>query len=219
MVLALGAGKLFDLDHEGELEDTIVSKCVDTYIALSDAALTSDVNQPTQLNTAFPSTANGATIPIFTPRQYKYVRSGGCPAPTTALPPSFAQQRGIQKPLQAVIDQLFERCFRDRRYRPMVGAAVEAREFDVIRRAVLRASDDEKGNKPAKDGIGQVDELLEYLLGICMDVVQERGLRQELLRLILCLLRCSSPDVFSIAKCIVYLNEHSMASKLLAVEI
>ena len=61
----------------------------------------------------------------------------------------------------------------------MVGIAVEARKFDVIRRAILRASDDEKRNKPAKDGVGQAEELLEYLLGICMDVVQERGLRQE----------------------------------------
>ncbi|KAF6227031.1 hypothetical protein HO133_008472 [Letharia lupina] len=238
MVFALGAGKLFNLDHEGEFEDTIISKCVDTYIALSDTALTSDVNQPTQLNTAFPSTVNGATstsaslasptMPFSQatlPSKSLLSRQdstntfdpAGAPAPTTALPPSLAQQRGIQKPLQAVIDQLFERCFRDRRYRQVVGIAVEARKFDVIRRAILRASDDEKGNKPAKDGIGQVDELLEYLLGICMDVVQERGLRQELLRLILGLLRdVPSPDVFSIAKCIVYLNEHSMASKLLA---
>ena len=39
----------------------------------------------------------------------------------------------------------------------------------------------------------------------------------QLLRLILDLLRdVPAPDVFSIAKCIVYLNEHSMASKLLA---
>lgn len=239
MVFALGAGKLFDLDHEGEFEDTIISKCVDAYIALSDTALSNDSNQPpAQLNTAFPSTTNGAsstsaslaspTMPFSQatlPSKSLLSRQdstntfdpAGAPAPTTALPPSLAHQRGIQRPLQAVIDQLFERCFREKRYRQVVGIAVEARKFDVIRRAILRASDNEKGNKAAKDGIGQAEELLEYLLGICMDVVQERGLRQELLRLILGLLRdVPAPDVFSIAKCIVYLNEHSMASKLLA---
>ncbi|CAF9929906.1 proteasome regulatory particle base subunit [Imshaugia aleurites] len=239
MVFALGAGKLFDLDHEGEFEDTIISKCVDTYIALSDTSLSNDSNQPpAQLNTAFPSTTNGAsstsaslaspTMPFSQatlPSKSLLSRQdstntfdpAGASAPTTALPPSLAHQRGIQRPLQAVIDQLFERCFQEKRYRQVVGIAVEARKFDVIRRAILRASDDEKGNKPAKDGMGQAEELLEYLLGICMDVVQERGLRQELLRLILGLLRdVPSPDVFSIAKCIVYLNEHSMASKLLA---
>ena len=35
MAFALGAGKFFNLDHAGEFEDTIISKCVDTFIALS----------------------------------------------------------------------------------------------------------------------------------------------------------------------------------------
>ena len=62
MVFALGAGKLFDIDHEGEFEDTIISKCVDTYIALSDSSTMSSTGQPpSQLTTAFPSTANGAS--------------------------------------------------------------------------------------------------------------------------------------------------------------
>ena len=200
MVFALGAGKLFDLDHEGEFEDTIISKCVDTYIALSDTVLTNEVTQTAQLNTAFPSTTNGATstsaslasptMPFSQatlPSKSLLSRQdststfdpAGAAILTTALPPSLAQQRGVQKPLQAVIDQLFERCFREKRYRQVVGIAVEARKFDVIRRTIIRASEDEKGHMPAKDGIGQAEELLEYLLGICMDVVQERGLRQE----------------------------------------
>lgn len=244
MIFALGAGKLFDIDHEGEFEDTIISKCVDTYIALSDATPLISNQTPAQLNTAFPSATNGATstsaslasptMPFsqatlpsksllsrqdstntFDP---SLQQGGVAPAPG-AIPPSLAQERGIQAPLQAVIDQLFERCFQEQRYRQVVGIAVEARKFDVIRRAILRASEDEKAkNKPRNtDELGQAEQLLEYLLGICMDVVQERGLRQELLRLILGLLRdVPSPDVFSITKCIVYLNEHSMASKLLA---
>lgn len=201
MVFALGAGKLFDLGQEGEFEDTIISKCVDTYIALSDTASFNDSNQPpAQLNTAFPSTTNGAsstsaslaspTMPFSQatlPSKSLLSRQdntntfdpAGPSAPTSALPPSLAHQRGIQRPLQAIIDQLFERCFREKRYRQVVGIAVEARKFDVIRRTILRASNNEKSNKPNKDGIGPAEELLEYLLGICMDVVQERGLRQE----------------------------------------
>lgn len=200
MVFALGAGKLFDLSHEGEYEDTIISKCVDTYIAVSDTAPPSDSTQaPTQLNTAFPSTVNGAsstsaslsspTMPFsqatlpsksllsrqdstttFDPS----LQGGNATVPGA---PSLEQQRGIQGPLQRIIDQLFEQCFREKRYRQVVGIAVEARKFDVLRRAILRASEDEKGSK--SNGIGQAEELLEYLLGICMDVVQERSLRQE----------------------------------------
>ncbi|KAK3178157.1 hypothetical protein OEA41_000290 [Lepraria neglecta] len=237
MGFAIAAGKLFDLDHEGEFEDTIISKCVDTYIILSDAAPPSDANQPpAQLNTAFPSTTNGAsstsaslaspTMPFsqaILPSKSLLSRQDS----TTTFDPSLQGgnapvpgdlRPNIEGPLQKIIDQLFERCFREKRYRQVVGIAVEARKFDVIRRAILRASEDERAeNRPRNNGMGQAEELLEYLLGICMDVVQERGLRQELLRLILGLLRdVPSPDVFSIAKCIVYLNEDSMASKLLA---
>jgi len=59
---------------------------------------------------------------------------------------------------------------------------------------------------------------MDYVLDICMNVVQERGLRNEILRLILDLLNDNelpSPDYFSIAKCMVYLDQHSLASKLI----
>ena len=200
MIFALGAGKLFDLDHGGEYEDTIISKCVDTYIALSDTAPQNDSSQPpTQLNTAFPSTGNGATSTSAS------LSSPTMPFSQATLPsksllsrqdstttfdpslqgsnaitpgaPSLAQQRGIQGPLQRIIEQLFERCFKEKRYQQVVGIAVEARKFDVLRSAILRASEESKGTKT--NGMGHAEELLEYLLGICMDVVQERSLRQE----------------------------------------
>jgi len=242
MVFALGAGKLFDVDHEGEFEDTIISKCVDTYIALSDStATTSSAQPPSQLTTAFPSTANGASntsaslAPPTTPFSQSTLPSrsllsrqdstttfdpsaqgGGDPASPGGLPPSLASHRGYQRQLQAVIDQLFERCFRDGRYRQVVGIAVEARKLEVLKRAILRASEDEENGKASAKAVSG-EELLEYLLDICMDIVQERSLRNELLRLILDLLHdIPSPDYFSIAKCIVYLNEDTMACDMLA---
>ncbi|KAL8946532.1 MAG: hypothetical protein Q9222_007084 [Ikaeria aurantiellina] len=243
MVFALGAGKLFDLDHEGEFEDTIISKCVDTYIALSGSTPANNTNQPPpQLTTAFPSTANGAssisaglaspttpfsqsTLPsksllsrqdsstTFDPS----LQSGGNVEVPAALPAAVASQASIQKQLYAIIDELFERCFRGGGYRQVIGIAVEARRLDILRRAILRASDEEKAQRTDKYGNpirGQ--ELIEYVLEICMSVVQERGLRNELLRLVLRLLRdIPSPDYFAIEKCIVYLNEHTMASDML----
>ncbi|KAG8533085.1 uncharacterized protein KY384_001868 [Bacidia gigantensis] len=242
MMFALGAGKLFNLEQEGEYEDTIVSKCIDTYIALSDTSSTIDANQPPgQLNTSFSTTANGATstsaslasptMPFSQatlPSKSLLSRQDSSttfdpsaqvanePIPGS-VPSELARERGILRPLQQVIERLFERCFQEKRYRQVVGIAVEARNFDVLKRAILRASEDEKkASKPKKDGVGQAEELLDYLLGICMDVVQDVTLRQDLLRLILDLLRdVPAPDVFSIAKCIVYLDESSLAAKLL----
>ncbi|KAL8822578.1 MAG: hypothetical protein Q9191_006686 [Dirinaria sp. TL-2023a] len=262
MVFALGAGKLFNIDQEGEFEDTIISKCVDSYIALSGSAPSPNTKQPpSQLITAFPSTTNGAsstsasltspttpfsqsTLPSRSllsrqdsiSNQDQSVQIDGETAVPGALPSSVASQSGFQQQLQAVIDQLFERCFRDGRYRQVVGIAVEARKLDVLKKTFLRASEDEKReNKPLATKTPRGEELLEYLLEICMDIVQERSLRNEvryncdhhwlpniltlptqLLRLILDLLQdIPSPDYFSIARCIVYLNEHAMASEML----
>lgn len=203
MVFALGAGKLFDLNHEGEYEDTIISICVDTYIALSGTPLPSNSSQPpAQLITAFPSTTNGAsstsaslaspttpfsqsTLPsksllsrqdsttTFDPS----LQGGGGQG---VLPTSVASQSGVQRQLNETIHQLFERCYQQGRYRQVVGIAVEARELDVLRRTILRASEDEKReNKTDTDVIGRGEELIEYVLEICMDVVQENGLRNE----------------------------------------
>lgn len=129
----------------------------------------------------------------------------------------FAQQRIIQSPLQKIIEGLFERCFQTWRYRQVIGIAVEARRFDIIRRAILRAdADEKKEGKARKDGTSQMEELLDYLLTISMELIQDLEVRQQLLQLILGLLRdVPSPDVFSIAKCIVYLDGHMEASKLL----
>ena len=211
MVFALGAGKLFNLDNDGEFEDTIISKCVDTYIALSamhnPAIPASTVNQALpQLTTAFPSTTNGAasTSAVLASPTTPFSQStlpsksllsrqdssttfdpslpgGGNAGIPGAHPSPLILQRGIQKQLHAIIEQLFERCYREGRYRQVVGIAVEARNLDKLRQAILRASEDQKKDKKARGGdlAERGEELMEYVLDICMGIVQERGLRNE----------------------------------------
>lgn len=204
MAFALGAGKLFSLDRTGEFEDTIISKCVDTYIALSASrdpslAATSSNQQPLQLSTAFPHHADGAantaaslaspTTPFsqsVLPSRSLLSRENTASfdqAPTDtgtgldSIPESIVQQRGIQKQLQRIIEQLFERCFQSKRYRQVVGIAIEARNLDILRRVILRASEDESQENGEVTTHGK--ELMDYVLDICMSVVQERGLRNE----------------------------------------
>ncbi|KAI9825906.1 MAG: proteasome regulatory particle base subunit [Thelocarpon impressellum] len=249
MEFALGAGKLFDLENEGEFEETIISKCVDTYIALSamhhPATPASTANQPPpQLTTAFPQNTDGgastsasltspttpfsqSTLPSKSLLSRQTASStfdpelpgGGNAGVVGAHPSPLTLPRGILKNLQAIIKQLFERCYREGRYRQVVGIAVEARELEVLRKVILKASED---TRPQGDGKqeqaagGKGEELMEYVLDICMGVVQERGLRNQILKLILDLLNdISTPDYFAIAKCVVYLNQHSMASDML----
>ena len=121
--------------------------------------------------------------------------------------------------LQRVIERLFESCLREGRYRQVVGIAVEAKNLEVLRSVIKRASEDEtrpRPRLPRMAGQGPAEELMEYALGICMDVVQERSFRTEILRLILDLLNdIPNPDYFAIAKCVVYLDSDDEASTML----
>lgn len=221
----------------------------------------STANQPLpQLTTAFPSNANGgastsagltspttpfsqSTLPSksllsrvdsngFDPS----IPGGGNAGVAGSHPSPLALNRNVQKNLQAVIRRLFESCYELGAYQQVVGIAIEARNLDVLRETILRASQDEKrrGKKAATAATGKSEELMEYVLDICMNVVQERGLRNEvcrldipevfiavltlcqILRLILDLLNdIPNPDYFSIAKCVVYLDQHSMAANML----
>ena len=204
MAFALGAGKLFGIEKTGEFEDTIISKCVDTYIALSasrDPSLRAagTAQQPPQLSTAFPPNADGATNTAAslasptTPFSQSALPSRSllsrentaafeqAPMDNLALissgPESLIQQLGIQQQLHRIIEQLFDQCFQAKRYRQVVGIAIEARNLDVLRRVILRASEEEKQENGEATRVGK--ELMDYVLDICMSVVQERGLRNE----------------------------------------
>ena len=208
MIFALGAGKLFNLDKEGEYEDTIISKCVDTYIALSASQKPetsgSNVNQsPSQLITSFPTSTNGAastsqalaspTTPFSQsslPSKFLLSRQDSATAYDTTLPvgatgfsttSSSSLSRPIQKSLHAIIERLFERCYREGRYRQVVGIAIEARNLEKLRQAILRAREDQARSKKTSrdDAVDQGEEIMEYVLDICMGIVQERGLRNE----------------------------------------
>ena len=182
----------------------ILAKCVDTFISISSMAKTTQSPQADRsphLNTAFPQKSGGAsstaaslTSPI-TPFSQSTLPSKSLlsrPEPSstdlafpkgedigTEAPPELrlVLQRGVQRQLQAVIDRLFERCFQQQRYRQVIGIAVEARNLNILRMAILRAAEDEKkqGVESSKRG----EELMDYVLGICMNIVQERAFRNE----------------------------------------
>lgn len=85
---------------------------------------------------------------------------------------------GTQKALNSVIRRIFEKCFLEGTYRQVVGIAVEARNLDVLREAVTRSGKSVGDGTRSASATGK-DELMDYLLGICMSVVQERVLRDE----------------------------------------
>ncbi|KAE8831665.1 hypothetical protein HRS9139_05907 [Pyrenophora teres f. teres] len=228
MVFALGAGKLFDIHKAAEFEETIlVSKASQAPPQLStsfsgnavggsntSASLASPITPFSQSALPSKSLLSREDSSTFDPT----VPGGGNAGVAGAHPTPMVLQRNVQKNLHSTVRRIFESCYESGNYKQVVGIAIEARNLEVLREAIVRASQDGKkqGKKPAQPS-AQSEDLMEYVLDICMNVVQERGLRNEILRLILDLLnddQIPNPDYFSIAKCVVYLNQHSLASKL-----
>ncbi|KAI1333917.1 26S proteasome regulatory subunit rpn2 [Xylariaceae sp. FL0016] len=245
MFFALAASDLFKLDNPGEFEETIISKCVDHYIATKNENHTvlnkkdKDTSLPA-LATAFSSgTADGnasALISPTTPFSQSTLPSKSllsrASTDNTILEPSFEppkkQHRSssialtnneldTRRAIDSVIERLFETCLKTGRYQQVVGIAVEAKRLDVVNKVIHRADDDHKrtkGKSAQDDVMGPAEELMDYCLSICMDVVQERAFRDDILQLVLNILtsgRAKDPDYFSIAKCIVYLNKDEQA--------
>ncbi|KAI0144442.1 26S proteasome regulatory subunit rpn2 [Xylariaceae sp. FL1272] len=252
MFFALAAGNLFKLDSPGEFEETIISKCVDHYIAISSdaaptsAAAESNADVPESLATAFASgTGDGnasALISPTTPFSQSTLPSKSllsrASTDNTILDPSFeapskprrsssvaltTHDIKTRRAIDSVIERLFEACLKEGKYQQVVGIAVEAKRLDVVSKVIKRADDDYKrakgkGSQGESDAMGPAEQLMDYCLGICMDVVQERAFRDEILQLVLDILtsgRAKEPDYFSIAKCIVYLNKDDQARKVI----
>ncbi|KAK3940004.1 armadillo-type protein [Diplogelasinospora grovesii] len=242
MTFALAAGPLFKIDAPGEFEETIISKCIDQYIAVSSSHHTpakqtkADVSLPAIATTFAAGSVDGSVvISPTTPFSQSTLPSKSllsrASTDNTILDPTFQPTKegrsgsiapitdtNTQQALEHVVQRLFASCLKQGKYRQVVGIAVEAKNLEVLRRVIKRASEEgaQSKNKAQDGNQGPAEELMDYVLGICMDVVQERSFRTEILRLILELLNeIPNPDYFAIAKCVVYLDLDEEASSML----
>ncbi|KAH8881725.1 26S proteasome regulatory complex, non-ATPase subcomplex, Rpn2/Psmd1 subunit [Thozetella sp. PMI_491] len=240
MTFALAAGPLFKLDAPGEFEETIISKCVDQYIAVSSKnhappkQSKDDISLPALATTFGAGSLEGsALISPTTPFSQVTLPSKSllsrASTDNAILDPTFQPTKegrsasiapitdhNTQIALENVIKKLFESCLKEGKYRQVVGIAVEAKNLEVLRKVIKQASEDGSRSKSRETGQGNAEELMDYALSICMDIVQERSLRTEILGLILDLLNdIPNPDYFAIAKCVVYLDSDEEASTML----
>lgn len=246
MVFALAAGPRFQMDRAAEYEETIVAKCIDTWIALyalhnlpgpiSSTAASNLGGHFAHANgpvgpTATTAVVSSPTMPfsqsqlpsksLLSREDAKVWDSaapgGGNAGVTGAHPHPLTLSKGSQNALREMIRHIFQSCYQVGAFKQVVGIAVEARNMDFLREAIEECARREQAVKGKGKAAGQTsEELMEYILDICMNAVQERGLRQNILRLILGMLReLPSPDYFAIARCVVYLDQHAMASDIL----
>ncbi|KAF8442751.1 armadillo-type protein [Terfezia claveryi] len=207
MAFALGAGDLFHITAKSEYEETMIEKCIEKYIAIS-----------TQNATILEASSNP---PTFSTEDIPASFRSSSNRKRSLLDSEDLEVEKIDPRLENVVEKLFRSCFETKDYRPAIGIAIEARRLDVVEEGIRLAS--ERGKRAAKgrqtnDGAekDQGMELMEYVLEIAMSVVQEITLRNKLLRLLVDLfLAQPSPDYFSISKCVIHLDDHSLAAKIL----
>jgi len=177
------------------------AKCIDTYIALSVATntitATDDSTQGSdELHHVFSNGVNGsastsaAHTSTTTPFSQSAVPSKSLLSrEDSAIPEAVDTGSGsasiplslspkTQEALQGVIRRLFERCYDEGAYRQVVGIAVEARNLHILRETISRATG-ESSKRKAKDNDSKREELMDYLLELCLNVIEERVLRNE----------------------------------------
>ena len=240
MVFALNAGKRFNVHADGEFEDVVISRCVDSYIEISSRKAASHRSHSDSalpaLSESFSNTGDGsaslsasmaAPLTPFThsalPSRSFLSRQGTISdGPASHMNGNshhdsrpLVIQRGVQKQLQSIIDGLFAQCYQTGQFRQVLGVAIEGQDLHVVKDAILRSTQKSQ-TSPQPDDDGP-QELLEYVLGICMSIIQDLRFRDELLRLIVNLLNeVPSKDYFAISKCVIYLDQPQHAAQMLA---
>ena len=94
--------------------------------------------------------------------------------------------------MEVVIDKMFQRCFYEKRFKHVIGVALECRRLDIVKEAIERSGDD-------------MEENLGYTFLIAQEVIRSKDFRTEVLRLLLLIYQnrhdSGNFDHYKIAKC------------------
>jgi 26S proteasome regulatory subunit N2 len=105
--------------------------------------------------------------------------------------------------LEAIVERMFERCFKAGEYRPAIGIALQSRRLDKLEYAIAKSSAAEMGAH------------LQYTFRVCMDLVSI-DYRPVVLRLLVQLYsQLPVPDSLNMCRCLVFLEDaEGLASQL-----
>ncbi|KAF3938785.1 hypothetical protein ABW19_dt0202434 [Dactylella cylindrospora] len=148
----------------------------------------------------------------------KYISIANPPPPPKDMPPAAREE--VDPRLTEVVERMFQKCYDNGDYKPALGVAIESHRLDIVEQGIRLAGDRQSSSKGKQavngDGADKASELMEFVLELSMNVVQDLSLREKLLRLLVDLfLEQTTPDYFSVSKCVVQLNDFSLAAKLL----
>ncbi|KAK9473769.1 armadillo-type protein [Dipodascopsis tothii] len=204
MNFALSAGELFDLAAKSEYVETIVSKCIDTYIQLSQKYFDYPDRHPgASVDAALVEVVERMFQRCLVDGQYKHAIGVALEARRldtieTCIKHAFegaatgAPANGTPRP--------------KRRLRSNTAAGE-----DLVASAVAEAVGDAKGSP---DDVGA--DLLHYVFEASMSLVLNKRWRDEVLHhMVDLMLKPKAPDYFTVAKILIILNESAVAARIL----
>mmetsp|Transcript_20270 Transcript_20270/g.24217 ORF Transcript_20270/g.24217 Transcript_20270/m.24217 type:complete len:996 (-) Transcript_20270:325-3312(-) len=104
--------------------------------------------------------------------------------------------------LTAIVERMFERCFRDGQYRQAIGVALEARRMDKLADAIMKSDN--------------VADSLAYTMKASLKLVTSREFRQKVLKVLVGLYESSSiKDYSSVCTCLMFLEDHAAVADIL----
>ena len=113
-----------------------------------------------------------------------------------------SEQKMIDPRLEEVVNRMFQRCFDDQQYKQAVGIALETRRLDVFQDAILKSDD--------------VAMMLSYSLKVCMSLIQNRQLRNTILRsLVKMYMGLATPDYINVCQCLIFLDDPQAVADIL----
>lgn len=112
----------------------------------------------------------------------------------------------IDPKMEILINKMFDRCFADKKFKHVIGIAIESRRLDKVKEAI------ELSGEYMEDNLG-------YTFNLAQEVVNKKEFRTEVLRLLLLIYQNRNDsgnfDHYKIAKCQFYLQKPEGTASLL----
>jgi len=106
---------------------------------------------------------------------------------------------------EAIVNQMFDRCFRDGQFRQAMGIAIETHRMDIFVDSI----------KKSREGR---DSMLSYAFRVVMTLIPSRSYRNELLKQLINLYRESdaqTPDFVQMVQCLIFLDDTDTVAGIL----
>lgn len=112
------------------------------------------------------------------------------------------RDKPIDARLEGIVNRMFQRCLDDGQNRQACGLAIETRRMDIFRKSITESDD--------------VAGMLIYAYQVGMSLIQNRGFRNEVLRVLVELYRnLATPDYVNMCQCLIFLDESQSVAEIL----